>query len=190
MKSHTCVPLLVTPWTAGYQASHSMGFSRQEYWSGLTLPSPTSSWSWMKLMSIESVMPSNHLILCPPLLSCLQSVPAPGSFPMSQYFASCGQSTGASSSASVLPLNIQNWFPLGLTAWISLQSKGLSRVFSSNTVQKHQVFGAQLSLWSNSTAIHDYWKNHSLDQTELCWQSNVYAFQYAIQVGHNFPSKE
>ena len=81
---------------------------------------------------------------------CLQSFPASGSFPMSQFLASGGQSIGASASASVLPMNIQDWFPLGLTGWVSLQSKGLSRVFSNTTVQKHQIFGAQLSLWSNS----------------------------------------
>ena len=85
-----------------------------------------------------------------PFSSCLQSVPAAGSFPMSQFFTSGGQSIGvaASSSASVLPMNIQDWFSLGLTAWISLLSKGLSRVFSSTAVQKHQFFGAQPSLWS------------------------------------------
>ena len=82
--------------------------------------------------------------------SCPQSFPASGSFLMSQFFISPGQSTGASASASVLPMNIQDWFPLRLTCWISLQSKGLSRVFSNTTVQKHQFFGAQLSLWSNS----------------------------------------
>ena len=80
--------------------------------------------------------------------SCLQSFPASGSFQMSQFFASGGQSIGAS--ASVLPMNIQDWFPLGWTGWISLQSKGLARVFSNTTVQKHQFFGAQPSLWSNS----------------------------------------
>ena len=80
--------------------------------------------------------------------SCLQSFPASGSFPMSQFFASGGQSIGAS--ASVLPINIQDWFPLGLTGLISLQSKGLWRVFSNTTVQKHQFFSAQLSLCSNS----------------------------------------
>ena len=81
---------------------------------------------------------------------CLQSLPASGSFQMSQFFASGDQSIGTSASASVFPMNIQNWFPLGLTGWISLQSKGLSRVFSCTTVQKHQFFGAQLSLWSKS----------------------------------------
>ena len=82
--------------------------------------------------------------------SCLQSFPASRSFPMRQFFASGGQSFGASSLASVLSMNIQNWFPLGWTGWISLQSKGLSRVFSNTTVLKHRFFGAQLSLKSNS----------------------------------------
>ena len=83
-----------------------------------------------------------------PVSSCLQSFPASGSFLMSQFFASDSQSIGAS--ASILPMNIQDWFPLGLTGLISVQSKGLSRVFSNPTVQKHQFFGAQLSSWSNS----------------------------------------
>ena len=78
--------------------------------------------------------------------SCLQSFPASGSFPMSQFFASGGQSIGVSASASVLPMNIQDWLPLGLVGWISLLSKGLSRVFSNTTVQKHQFFGPYLSL--------------------------------------------
>ena len=86
-----------------------------------------------------------------PFSSCLQSFPASRSFPMSQFFASGGHSTRASSSASVLPMNIQDWFPLGLTGFfISLQSKGFSRVFSNTTVQKHQFFSIQLSLWFNS----------------------------------------
>ena len=81
--------------------------------------------------------------------SCLQSFPALGSFQMSQLFISGGQSIGVSASTSVLPMNIQDWFPLGWTGWIYLQSKGLSRVFSNTTVQKHQFFGAELSSWSN-----------------------------------------
>ena len=81
-----------------------------------------------------------------PFSSRLQSFPASGSFPMSQFFASGGQSVGVSASATVLPMNIQDWFPLGWTCWISLQSKGLSRVFSNTTVQKHQFFSTQLSL--------------------------------------------
>ena len=81
-----------------------------------------------------------------PFSFCLQSFPASGSFPMSQLFASGGQSIGASASTSVLPMNIQGWFPLGLTGLISLQSKGLSRVFSSTTIRKHQFFSTQLSI--------------------------------------------
>ena len=85
-----------------------------------------------------------------PFSSCPQLFSASGSFPMTQLFASGGQSIGVSASASVLPMNIQDWFPLGLTGLTSLQSKGLSRVFSNTTVQKHQFFSAQLSVWSNS----------------------------------------
>ena len=85
-----------------------------------------------------------------PFSSYLPSFPASGSFPGSQFFTSGDHSIGASASTLVLPMNIQDWFPLGLTGWISLQSKGLSRVFSNTTVQKPQFFGAQLTLWSNS----------------------------------------
>ena len=95
----------------------------------------------------DAIQPSHPVI---PFSSCLQSFPASGSFPMSQFFTSSGQSIGASASALVLPMNIQHWFPLQLTGWISLQSKGLSRVSSNTTVQKHQFFSAQPSLWSNS----------------------------------------
>ena len=97
------------------------------------------SW-WCHPTILSSVIP----------FSCPQCFSASGSFPVSWFFASGGQSTGVSASASVLPMNIQDWFPLGLTGLISLQSKRLSRVFSSTTVQKHQFFGAQPSLWSNS----------------------------------------
>ena len=85
-----------------------------------------------------------------PFCSCFQTFPASGSFLMSQFFTSGGQIIGVSASASVPPMNIQDWFPLGFTGWISLQSKGLSRVFSNTTVQKHLFFGSQLSLQSNS----------------------------------------
>ena len=115
----------------------------------LPCPSPTSracsgscpSSRWCLPTTSSSVMPFS---------SCLQSFTAAGSFPMSQFFISGGQSIGVSASASVLPMNIQDWFPLGLTGWISLQSMGVSRVFSNTTVQKHQFFGTQPSLWSNS----------------------------------------
>ena len=90
------------------------------------------------------------------LFSWLQSFPASGSFPMSPFFTSGGQSIGASASASVLPMNIQDWFPSGWTGWISLQSKRLSRIFSTTTVPKHQFFGAQLSLWSFMKALWSF----------------------------------
>ena len=96
----------------------------------------------------DAIQPSHPLLS--PFSSSLQSFPALGSFPMNQFFTSGGQSIGVSASASVLPMNIQDWFPLGLTGWIFLQSKGLSRVFSNTAVQKHQFFNTQLSLWSNS----------------------------------------
>ena len=102
-------------------------------------PCPLSQWCHPTISS--SVIPFS---------SCLQSFPASGSFPVSQFFTSRGQSTGVSASASVLPMNIQDWFPLGLTGLISMPSRGISRVFSNITVQKHQFFGAKLSLFSNS----------------------------------------
>ena len=128
--SHSVVSNFATPWTAARQAS---------------CPSPTpraypnscpSSWCHPNISS--SIIPfSSHL----------QSSPASGSFPMSQFFESGGQSIGVSASASVLPMNIQDWFPSRWTGWISLWSKGLSRVFSKTTVQKHQIFSAQLSFF-------------------------------------------
>ena len=104
----------------------------------------------LKFMSIEPVMLSNHLILCCPFSFCLESFPASESFPMSQLLASGGQSIGASALATVLPMNTQGWFVLGLIDLISVQARGLSGVFSSITIQKHQFFGVQPSLWSNS----------------------------------------
>ena len=92
--------------------------------------------------------------------SYFQSFPASGSFPMSQFFASSDQSIRVSASASVFPMNIQDWSPLGWAGWISLQSKGLSRVFSNTTVQKHHFFSAQLFYSPTLTSIHDYWENH------------------------------
>ena len=123
----------------------------------------TISQSLLKLMPIESVMPSNHLNLCHPFLLLPSTFPATGSFPMSQLFSSGDHSTRASASASVLPKNIQGWFPLGLTGLISFLSKGLSRVFSNTTVRKHQFFSAavhgvtkswtRLSDWITTTAF-------------------------------------
>ena len=125
--------LFATPWTTTLQASLFI----------------TKTHSLFKLMSIELVMPSNHLILCRRLL-LLQSFPASRSFPMSQFFASCGQGIGVPASVSVLPMNIQDCFPLELTGLISLQFKGILRVFSNTIIQKHQFFSIQPSLWSNS----------------------------------------
>ena len=107
--------------------------------------------------------------------SRLQSFPASGSFPMSQLFASGGQSIKVSPSASVLPMNTQDWFPLGWTGWISLQSKVLSRAFSNTTVQNINSSVLSFLYSPTLTSIHDHWKNHSFDQTDLCWQSNVSA---------------
>ena len=130
-----------TPGTAARQASLSI----------------TNSRSLLKLMSIALVIPSNHLILCHPLLL------RPSIFPsiremikMSQFFASGGQSTEVSGSASVLPMNIQDWFPLGWIGWISLLSKGLSRAFSNTTVQKHQFSVLSLLYGPTLISIHDY----------------------------------
>ena len=144
VQSLSPVPLFATPWTAAHQASLSITNCR-------SLPKP---------MSIELVMSSNHLIL---FSSCPQSFPTSESFLMSQLFASGGQSIGAPASSSVLPMNIQDWFPLGLPGWISLQSKGLSRVFSNTTLQK--IHSSVLSfLYSPTlTSIHDYWKKHSFN---------------------------
>ena len=133
----------VTPWSAAHQASQSI----------------TNSRSLLKLISIELVMPSKYLILCHPFL---QSFPASGSFLMSQFFTSCDQSIGVSASTSVLPMNIQDWFPLGWTGWISLLSKGLSKVFllklkSINSLELSFLYSPTL------TSIHDHWKNQSFD---------------------------
>ena len=147
VQSLSRVWLFETPWTAARQASLSI----------------TISQSSLILTSIESVMhPTISSSIVP--FSCLQSFPASGSFLMSQFFESVGQTTGASASTSVLPMNIQDWFPLGLRGLISLQPKRLSRIFSNTTVEIHQfelvlsfLFGPVL------TCIHDYWQNHSFD---------------------------
>ena len=134
VQSLSCVRLFATPWITALKASLSITISR----------------SSLRLTSIQSVMPSSHLILCRPVLLLHPIPPGSGSFPMSQLFAWGDQSIGVSASASVLPMNTQDWFPLGWTGWISLQIKGLSRVFPNITVQKQQFFGAQLSSQSNS----------------------------------------
>ena len=146
-------PLTSGPGTHSVQFSHSVGsdslWPRGLQHTRLLHPSPTPracsnscpSSQWCHLTISSCVIPFS---------SCLQSFPASGFFSMSQLFSSGGQSIGVSASTSVLPMNIQDWFPLGWTGLVSLQSKGLSRVFSNTTVQRHQFFSSQLSLWSSS----------------------------------------
>ena len=134
VQSLSRVRLFVTPWTAAARPPCPSPTPRV-----YSNSCPSSRWCHPTI--------SSSFI---PFYSRLQSFPASGSFQICQFFASGGQSTEVSASASVLPMNIQDWFPLGWTGWISLLSKGLSRVISNTTVQKHQFFGAQLSLWSNS----------------------------------------
>ena len=124
------VRIFVKPWTAACQASLSITNSRVH-------PNPCPLSQWCRSNISSSVVPVS---------SCPQSFPTSGSFQMSQLFASGGQSIGTSASTSVLTMNTSHWYPLGWTGWISLQSKGLSRVFSNTTVQKHEFFCAQLSL--------------------------------------------
>ena len=131
--SFSCVQLFETPWTAACQASLSI----------------TNSWSLFRLISIESVIPSNHFILCCPLFLLPSTFPSIRVF-SEESFLCIRWPKYLSFSFTVLPKNIQDRFPLGMTDLISMQSKGLSRVFSNTTVQKHQFFGTQLSLWSNS----------------------------------------
>ena len=130
VQSLSHVRLFATPWIAARQASLSI----------------TNSRSLLKLLSIESWCHPAISSSVVPFFSHLRSFPASGSFQISQFFPSGGQSIGVSVSASVLPMNTQDWSPLGWTGWISLQSKELSRVFSNTIVQKHQFFSAQLSL--------------------------------------------
>ena len=132
--------------------------------------SSTIFWSMVKFVSIELMMLCDHLILCCLLLLLPSLFPTSGSFPASQFFISGGQSIGASASASILPMNIWDWFPLGLTDLISLQSKGLSRVFFSTTVSKISSSVLSLLYGPSLTPIHDYWKNHSFDCMDPCWK--------------------
>ena len=130
VQSLSRVWLFAKPWTTAHQAFLSI-ITTGVYSNSC----PSSQWCHPTI-SFSAV----------PFSSCPQSFPASGSFPVSQFFVSGGQSIGVSASSSVLPVNIQDWFPLGWTSLMSLQPKGLSRVFSNTTVQKHQFFGAQLSL--------------------------------------------
>ena len=134
VQSLSRVWLFATPWATAHQASRSI----------------TNSRSLPKLMSIELVVPSNHVILCHPLLLLPSIFPNIRVFSNESVLRVRWPKYWSFTSTSVLPMNIQDRFPLGWTGWITLQSKGLSRVFSNTTVQKHQFFCTQLSLWSNS----------------------------------------
>ena len=147
------VQLFATTWIAARQVSLSF----------------TVSLSWLNSCPFNSWCRPTISSSVVPFSSCLQSSPASESFPMSCLFASGGQSIGAS--ASVLP--IQGWFPLKLTGLISLLSNGLSRVFSNTAVWKLCEFFDVQPSWLSNFHIHDYWKNHSFDYMDLCWQSNI-----------------
>ena len=147
VQSLSRVHLFATPWTAACQAFLSI----------------TNSRSLLKLMFIELVMPSNHLFLCCPLLLLSSILPSIRVFPVTQFFASDDQSIGASASASVLPMNIQDWFILRFTGLVSLQSEKHSRVFSNTTVQNISSLALSFLCSPTLTSIHDYWKNHSLN---------------------------
>ena len=136
LQSLSCVWLYMTPWTAAHQASLSF----------------TISQSWLKLMSFESMMPSNHLIFCRPFSSCPQSFPLSGSFLMSQLFTSGGQSIGASASASVLLMNILIWWKISVGIdWFDLLAvQGILESFLQYHSSKHQLFGSQPSFWFKS----------------------------------------
>ena len=153
VQSLSLVRPFTTPWTAARQAS--LSFTISQSWSSW----PSNQWCHPTIASSDISFSS-----------CLQSFPLSGSLLMSQPFASGGQNIEASVSPSVLLLNSQDWFPLGLTGWISLHSKGLSRVSSNTTSALSFLYSPAL------TPIHDYWKNHSFDWTDLCWQSNISTF--------------
>ena len=153
------------------------------------LPCPINSWSLLKLTSIESMMPSNTSSSVVPFSSCLQSFPGSGSFPRTVirkglnqglfwFFTSDSQGIGASASASVLPMSIRDWFHLGLTGLISQQTKGLLRVFPNTTIGSINSLALRLLYGPTLPFIHDCWRNHSFDYTDLCRQSDISAFYY------------
>ena len=163
--SVTKLCLTLRPWTAAHQASLAF----------------IISWSLLKLMSIESVMPSNYLILYYPLLLLPSIFPSIRVFSNESALYIKWPKYWNSVSASVLPVNIRDWFPLEVTGLSSLQSKGLSvKVFSST--QFRSINSSMLSLLYGLTltSVHNYWKNHSFDYTDLCWQSDVSAFWYTV----------
>ena len=152
-------PNLCDPWTATRQASLSI----------------TNSQSLLKLMSIESVMPPNYLILFHPLLPP-SIFPSIGVFSNQSVLRIRWPKYWSFSFSIILPMNTQDWFPLGWTGWISLLSKGLSRVFSTPQFKNISSLAVIFLYSPTLTSIHYYWKNHSFDYTNLCWQSNVSAF--------------
>ena len=143
----TRVQLFAAPWTAARQASLSITNSR-------SYPNSCPLSQWCHLTISSSVIPFS---------SCLQSFESWGSFPMSQFFASGGQKTGVSASGSVLPMNIQDWFPLGWTGWISLQSRDSQESFPTPQFKNFNSLVLSFLYSPTPTSIHDYWKNHSLD---------------------------
>ena len=160
--SFNCWVVVISLWPHGLQHKACLPF--------------TVSWSLLKLMSTESVMPSNHLILCCPLLLHTQSFPTSRSFQMSQCFTSGGQSIRVSASTLVLPMNTQDWSPLGGLAGSPCSPRDSQE--SSPTPEFKSVNPLVLSLLygPNHICIHDYWENHSFDYMDLHWQNNVSAF--------------
>ena len=161
--------LFTTPWTAGPQASLSFTVSHSLL-KLISVAVHSVAKSWIRLSNWTTTATCPLIWCCHPTIlssvihfsSCLQFFPTSGFFPMCQMFPSGRQSIGASASASVLPVNIHGWSPLGWTDLISLLSKGLSRVFSNTIVWRHQFFDTQPFSWSLTT-VYDYWKNHSFD---------------------------
>ena len=158
---YKCFYLLSVQFTCSFMSNSLWPHGLQHTWSPCSLPTPRIYSNSCPLSQWCHPTISSSVV---PFSSCLQSFSESGSFLISQLFTAGDQSFGVSASASVLLMNIWNLFPLGWTAWISLESKGLSRVFSSTIVQKHQFFSTQLSSQFNSHnhTIHDHWKNHSL----------------------------
>ena len=140
----------------------------------------TISWSLLKFCPLSQWYNPTISFFVAPFSSCLQSFLASRSFLMGRLFASGGQSIGTSASASVLPMNLQNWFPLRLTGLISLLSKGLSRVFFSTRVQKHQFSMLCFLYGQTFTSVRDYWKNHSFDLYRPLSAKQCLCFEYAV----------
>ena len=160
VQSLSHIRLFATPWNAARQASLSIANSQR----------------LLKLMSIKLVMLFNHLFLCRPLHLLPSIFPSIRVFSSESVLCIRWPKYWSSASISVLPVNIQDWFPLGLTGLIFLQSKGLSRVFSNTTVRKNQFFALSFLYGPTFTSIHDYWKNYTFDYKDLCQWSNVSAF--------------